>query len=473
MKKANASLLDLEPLPGELSARARNELQRDLSALLRFHARLARFPRVRGPRATPIVAVYANGRLRGCAVWRGGGSGGERLARAFLSATASLGGDLPLAAQVFYARDVRWLRDPADLDVGREGIAAIQRDAPPVLLMPQVARDHGVDGEGLMALLDDKAGGLSPDARFVAWTVDTVTARTDAVEAVSARAAARTGASELDYAAAWLARMIDPRGRVGFALDARNRVLQPSGPLWHARSAIAIDALATHGGYPAEVARARRWLAREIADGLAGRPVEAWPEERATVIGTLALACLAGVRVAERLLALVASWRELQHAPAWPWHAGQVACALGRATPPALWAWCVADLARHPFAPYTALAAKGLGDERVATAALAPFIRRTAPFRGGASATRFPETALTAVAAHALAGTRHAGEALAFVRARQLLPGRIPAALDPALSLGAFSATPVDDTLRADITGHALLALAGSRHRATIRGYGT
>ena len=468
-KPADASLLDLEPLSRDLSPRGRAELRDDLAALLRFHARLGRFPRVRGPRATPIVAVYAGGELRGCAVWRGGGTGGERLARAFLSAAGSLPGELALSAQVFYARDVRWLRDPADLEVGREGIAAIQRGEPPVLLMPQVARDHGVDGEGLAALLADKAGELDRAARFVAWTVDSVTARTDDVEAVSARAAARTGAGELDYAAAWLARMIDARGRVAFAIDARNRVLQPSGPLWHARSAIALEALAAHGGHAAAVARGRRWLAGAIEDGFAGTRVEAWPEDRATAIGTLALACLAGVRATDRLRSLVADWRSLARSPAWPWHAGQVACALGRDTPPALWAWCVADLARHPFAPYTALAARGIGDERalrLATTALVPFIRRTSPFRGGAAATRMPETALTAVAAHALAGTRQAADALAFVRARQLLPGRIPAALDPALALGAFAATPVDDLLRADITGHALLAL---RSRLTAR----
>lgn len=461
--RADASLLDLEPLPHDLPARARAALRADLAALLRFHARLGRFPRVRGPRATPIVALYAAGELRGCAVWRGGGTGGERLARAFLSAAGSLAGDLPLSAQVFYARDVRWLRDPADLDVGREGIAAIRRGTAPVLLMPQVARDHGVDGEGLAALLADKAGGLDRTARLVAWTVDSVTARGDEVEAVSARAAARTGAGERDYAAAWLARMIDVRGQVAFALDARNRVLQPSGPLWHARSAIALEALADHGGHAAAVARGRRWLARAIADALAGVRVEAWPADRATAIGTLALACLAGIRATDRLRALVADWRALARSPAWPWHAGQVACALGRDTPPELWAWCVADLARHPFAPYTALAARAIGDERalrLATKALVPFLRRTSPFRGGAAATPMPETALTAVAAHALAGTRHAAEALAFVRARQLLPGRIPAALDPSLALGAFSATPVDDTLRADIAGHALLALA-------------
>jgi hypothetical protein len=243
-------------------------------------------------------------------------------------------------------------------------------------------------------------------------------------------------------------------------------VLQPSGPLWHARSAIAIEALAAHGGHATAVARALRWLAAEVERGLAGARVDAWPADRTTAIGTVALACLAGVRAADRLKTLVAGWRGLARSPAWPWHAGQVACALGRATPPELWAWCVADLARHPFAPYTALAARGMGDElalRRATAALAPFIRRVPPFRGGAAATSMPETALTAVAAHALAGTRHVADALAFVCAHQLLPGRIPAALEPALALGAFRATPVDDTLRADITGHALLALRATR----------
>src|SRR3569833_1359838 len=157
-KPADASLLALAPLSRALSPRGRAALRDDLAALLRWHARLGRCPRVRGPRATPIGAVYAGGELRGCAVWRGGGVHGERLARAFLSAAGSLPGELALSAQVFYARDVRWLRDPADLEVGREGIAAIQRGEPPVLLMPQVARDHGVDGERLAALLADKAG---------------------------------------------------------------------------------------------------------------------------------------------------------------------------------------------------------------------------------------------------------------------------------------------------------------------------
>jgi hypothetical protein len=463
--------LDVEPLARALSAHERAQVRSGLTGLLRFHRKLGRFPTVRGPRATPIVAVYEAGELRGCAVWRGDGSGGDRLARAFLGATASLDPDADLAAQAFYPHRVRWLRDPADLEVGTEGIALVRTGMAPVLLMPQVARDHRVDGRGMAALLAAKAGlsDFPAGARLIAWTVDSVVARMNDVEASSLRAASRARAGAADYAAAWLARMIDTRGHVAFAVDARTRTLQPTGPLWHARSAIAIEALAAHGGHAPAVTRARRWLGGEIERALAGGRVEAWPDDRASVLGTLALACLAGVRVETRLRALVASWRTLVRSPAWPWHAGQVASALGRDTPRALWSWCVEDLARRPFAPYTALAARTAGDEpafRRAAAAVAASIRRAPPHRGGASATELSETALTAVAAHALVGSRahraHA-DALAFVAARQLLPERIPAPLDPALALGAFSATPVDDVLRADITAHALLAIVASR----------
>jgi len=464
-------VLDLEPLTRDLSQRERADVRTGLLGLLRFHRTLRRFPDLRAPRASPIVALYDGGALRGCSLWRGGGPGGPRIARAFLGAAAAVDADATLAAQAFFPRTVRWMSDPTDLEVGTEGIALVRRGIAPVLLMPQVARDHGVDAAGMLALLASKAGleaGFPHGARFAAWTVDTVVARTDDVEAASARAATRTRADASDYAAAWLARMIDARGRVAFAIDARTRTLQRTGALWHARSAIAIEALAAHGahsGHGGAVTRARRWLGGELERALRGDRVEAWPDDPASVLGTLALACLAGVRVHDRLRALVSRWRALAGSPAWPWHAGQVACALGRDTPDDLWAWCIDDLARHPFAPYTALAARARGDEpayRRAAAAVATFVRRAAPHRGGISATPLPETALTAVAAHALAGSRphraaHA-DALAFVQARQLLPDRIPAPLDPALALGGFAATPVDDVLRADIAGHALLA---------------
>jgi len=182
--RAHAAALDLEPLARALSSREREQIRSGLGALLRFHRTLGRFPALRAPRATPIVAVYEAGTLRGCSVWRGGGTGGERLARAFLGAVASLDPDAELAAQAFYPRSVRWLRDPAELEVGTEGIALVRRGEPPVLLMPQVARDHLVDARGMAALLAAKAGltGLPPGARLIAWTVDTVVARANGSE---------------------------------------------------------------------------------------------------------------------------------------------------------------------------------------------------------------------------------------------------------------------------------------------------
>jgi hypothetical protein len=148
-----------------------------------------------------------------------------------------------------------------------------------------------------------------------------------------------------------------------------------------------------------------------------------------------------------------------------PWHAAQVALALGPRAPECLLRACSDDLARQPFAPWTVLAARALGDRDLlgrASEHLASAVRLSAPHAGGAGPQRVPETGLTAVAAQALAGSPHdeARElSLLFVGARQLLPLGIPASLDPRLALGGFSATPVDDTLRADIAGHALLAL--------------
>jgi hypothetical protein len=189
---------------------------------------------------------------------------------------------------------------------------------------------------------------------------------------------------------------LDGLGRVAFAIDPRARVLQPDGPLWHARSAIAIEALAEYAGAStrarfaalrtdaaAAVARARRWLAQDVARGLRGASVPGWPDDRASVIGTLALACLAGVPVHDRLRDLVAA-RPWPASPAWPWHAGQVALALGHATPLALWQWCIDDLARRPFAPYVALAARARCPRRGSR----PSRRTRSPGRAIARSTR-------------------------------------------------------------------------------------
>jgi hypothetical protein len=73
-----------------------------------------------------------------------------------------------------------------------------------------------------------------------------------------------------------------------------------------------------------------------------------------------------------------------------------------------------------------------------------------------------PETALTALVVEALSplgaarGARR--RACEFLR-RQQITGDPHASLVPDVSVGAFRGSPVLDLLRADITGHALLAL--------------
>jgi hypothetical protein len=85
--------------------------------------------------------------------------------------------------------------------------------------------------------------------------------------------------------------------------------------------------------------------------------------------------------------------------------------------------------------------------------------------------TSVPETAVTGLAVEALA--RHTepwaraavARGRAFLARMQLLGPLIPAAMDPALSHGAFAASPSVDFLRCDVTAHALLAMVAGPTR--------
>lgn len=454
--------LGLTLLGRPLGARDRTRLRTIGEGLLAFHERPGALPSASSaPRASPIVALYRGGKMLGCALSRAPGTGATRLHRAFLASSGPVGQNgEPVATdmEITYGVEARWLDDPYAVDVGAEGLALIRDDAPPVLLMPSVAREWRADPAAFLELLRSKAGSLR--GRVAAWRSEWVVARSSHVERASIERA-RGRATDVEYAGAWLARMVRADGSVTFAIDPRGRILQLTGELHHARSAIAIEALDRAGGFEREVRRARAWLTREIRFGLAGDDVPAWPRDPARVAGTLALAACAGVHFTDVLLARAESPALLENA----WHAAQVALALGPRAPVALLRACSCDLDRQPFAPWTVLAARAAGDRELegrAADLLARSVRLTAPHAGGAGPQRVPETGLTAVAAHALAGTRHteaSASAIAFVRDRQLLPLRIPASLDPRLALGGFSSTPVDDTLRADIAGHALLAL--------------
>ncbi len=255
---------------------------------------------------------------------------------------------------------------------------------------------------------------------------------------------------------------------MAFAVDARSCSVFPSGVFHHGRAATVIQALAAHGGYPRHVARARRWLASDARDAIAGRAVAGWPATPAAIAGTLALAVRAGVDL-DAELADAASEPEVA---ADAWHAAQVVAVLGARAPERLWRACVLDLDRRPWAPWTALAARARGDAssaRRADAVLAASIRRGAPHAGATDVTRVPEVALTAVVVEALAGARARGaraasqRAAEFLRRVQVRADRAPPALDPALADGAFPTSLVIDVLRADVTAHALLALLATR----------
>src|SRR5262249_8612411 len=155
----------------------RREFARSLCELLRFQRSLGGLtPPRTAPDATPFVSLYADGVLRGCYGSDEGGRG-ERLARAFLRAAhdARFGGIGPaergaLVAQVSYARSPRLLHPETaadEIEVGTPGVPLVRDGAPPVLLLPHVARDErAAPGDYLRALA--RKAGLAADGRIAA-----------------------------------------------------------------------------------------------------------------------------------------------------------------------------------------------------------------------------------------------------------------------------------------------------------------
>ncbi len=453
-----------------LDDRERAAVAASVAKLLGWQRTLGRWPRAPGvPEATPFVSLYAEGRLRGC-FGSTEGDAAEQLQRAFLSALSDprFGGIQPserdgLVAEVSYLvgpRRVRHAELGRRFELGVHGIAAAPPGRGPVLLLPSVARDERADLDGLLRALAAKAGLESVEStQLFLFTAESVRVRSGVV------ARARP-LDPIDAAARWLARRVAPDGAVPFAVDARSQTTFPHGVFSHGRAAVVVHALAAHGGHPGVVARASAWLTEQIRDALSGRPVPDWPDDPAQAAGSVALAVLAGLDL-DRELVELANRRELR---AHAWHAAQVVAALGQRAPAALWQACLRDLEPRPWAPWTALAARTRGDAEAlerAEQSLVDSIRTRAPYRGAADVTPVPEVALTAAVAEALAGSSSRlaiaarKRAQSFLLRAQLLGDRIPAPLDPALADGAFPLSPILDVLRADVTGHALLALAG------------
>jgi hypothetical protein len=456
---------------------ARGAIQGALLRLLAWQVELDEWPRPRraphGPRATPIVSLYADGVLRGCA-GSSEGTPGERLARAFLHAESDLrfGGIPPharkrLVAQVAYPFGLTRipLAEAAEHVVpGAHGLALALPGVPPALLLPDVAREHELDALGFLGALEHKAGLKRehwPDALFT-FETDRVTAR------LGERRQRAALMAPLEAGVRWLAARVGRDGRVGFGLEPRTGELHTHGPMLHGRAAVVLQALGKHPAGRAAATRVRRWLTRELAAALRGRAVESWPAEVPLVAGTLALCALSGLEVREPLRALA------RHPAlaAVPWHAAQVVCALGPDAPEPLYRACVEASAGEPLAPWTVMAARARGDRATflrTARALATRVATSGPHAGGVALRALPELALTAAVVEALSGAKERPlvaareRALRFVERLQhlsLIPPDVP---DPALAFGAFPLTPVHAYLRADVTAHAVLALALAR----------
>jgi AMMECR1 domain-containing protein len=475
----------LAALERPLAPRARGELERALLALLKWQVALDGWPRrARAPDAMPIVSVYADGELRGCA-GSTEGSPGERLARAFLYATSDVrfGGvsaqERPgLVAQVAYPLRVRRVplaRAAAIITPGAHGLALVLPDASPALLLPDVAREHSLDAAGFLEALEHKSGvarAAWPDALF-SFETEVVTVqlgrpleRAEHVRRVDRREGTERArrVDRLEAAVRWLAARVGADGRVAFGIDPRTGEASHDGVFLHGRAAIALRALSAHPAGRVAAARARRWLTRDLAAALGGRAVPSFPREVPLVVGTLALAKLAGVPF-DAPLAELARRPELE---AVPWHAAQVVCALGAEAPDRLYRACVKAAEREPLAPWTVLAARARGDRRAferLARALATHVAKSGLHAGGVGQGTLPELALTAAVAEALTGANARPvaaareRALRFIERLQNLSPQAPAFRRPALAFGAFPLTPVHAFLRTDVTAHAVLAL--------------
>jgi hypothetical protein len=454
-----------EALRGPLRPAQRAAIAGTVARLLRWDRTLADWPQTTRdlPGATPFVSLYVGGRLAGCYGHRLGDPF-TRLARAFLAALGDRrGGELPArAAQVSYLRDLRPVSAQAlagEIEPGVTGIGVCRQDGRATILLPQVARDRGLDGAALVALLARKAE-LGTEAHeshaWFAFDTDEIVVRESSVGPAPA--------SATDGAADWLASLVADDGQVTFAVDARSGARTTIGPLHHGRAAVLVRALSLQGRHRVIAGRARRWLASAIARGPgAGEP--GWPAEPDRVAATLALAVLADLPVQVELRQFIDAHPELARSP---WHAAQCVAALGPDAPDPLWKSCLDDLAVRPWAPWTALAARARDDRQTLARAVPPLIEALAdgrPHTGGARVTAIPEIALTAIGIEALAGLPSPAARAACARGRrflrrwQITGDRAAGPIDPGVALGAFPASPVSYHLRSDITAHALLAL--------------
>jgi AMMECR1 len=451
-----------------LNSADRAFIGKQLEALLEWQRALQQFaPTPAAPetlaRAMPIVSLSVGGQPRGCFAY-GRGLAEHRLTRAFLAALVDArfpaieeAERARLVAQVAYPVRVRRLNAGSKViqfAAGVHGLALVRADDM-VLLVPDVAREQGLDAEGFVCALEHKA-----ELERSRW--DELEVFAFETERVVARCHERTPLREdpLTGALGWLARQVESDGRVRFGIDSNTGESTFSGFLRHARAASVVQALTLDERYSDVTARARVWLCSEVERACAGDRVADWPSELPQVAGTLALCCLAGIEVQSALLPLASAAALCTE----PWHAAQVVAALAGSAPSELWQVCVKDLEQQPFAPWTAIAAHRRGDSATferAVRALKDTVPRSSEFGFVAE----PALAGLAVEALALAADPET-RALHATSVALLQRCQLWADTDPSPNSswvhGAFPLTRNQVFLRADATAHAALALATS-----------
>jgi len=463
----------LSPLPSALPEAERASLHATLRELLQWQRDLKKWPTPpSAPDSTPIVSLYGQGGLCGCA-GVGDGPPGERILRSFVQALGdgrfgALGtrARAELRCQLSYPRAARPISASEvveQLEVGKHGLA-LGMPGRPVTLLPDVARDNSLDAEGMLQTLERKAETARaawPAHGLYLFETENVLCRQSETPALEK--------NPITAAAAWLAMRVDSKGRVTFGISPRTGEQHRKSPMFHGRAAILVRALLSQRVGRIAATRARRWLEVELVRALDGRPVDQFPSEPALVAGTLALAVMSGIDLSDALMAY-ATRPELLAAP---WHAAQVVAALGSRAPDALWHACKRHLEVEPWAPWTALAAKARHDGETfarATDALIDAVPENGPHAGGVGPNSVPELARTAATVEALLSVDSSAARTARARARvfllehQVNGNNCIVAADPELVHGAFPQTPVHDYLQIDVTAHALLALVGSSH---------
>jgi AMMECR1 domain-containing protein len=415
--------------------------------------------------ATPFVSIYERGRLIGC-VGHARLREALRVARVDPRFGGARGEEKEHTIQVSFLARPRVMAAHealAALEVSRHGLVALDAGRAGAVLLPCVARDGMLGPRGMLDALANKAGkkdrtelervALVESERFVFR---------------AAASSVRPARSRIDGAARWLAQRVGADGAIDHGVDARSGRTHRTGPFHLGRAAVVVRALAAHGGHARATQRARAWLTEALHAALAGDG-DGLPRAPAERAGSLALAVLSDLPFRDDLAALARASAALLAAA--PWHAAQVASALGRESPAAVVRAALAPIDAGVWAPWSALAADALGDRdraRRARDRIAASIATGAPHAGGAQTAEVPEAALTALSVEALAlSAAHRSDALralAFVRGLAFHDeADVPAPLDPALALGAVPLAPHADFLRSDVTGHAVLALHAAR----------